>query len=227
MATKLSWTLRSPGWRLAFKALIFGLLLYFFYLDPSWWRALIFLIFTFWAYSQPLFNFLALLPIFLVILILSFWLVWLPLAYQLPVVLILAAGFAVLLGAKNLILTHRQSWLYGLAIFFSYGLILNFFLLDQGGLFWLQWLLTILLLLLLFKNVFGEWLLAVAAALLLGEFLWVAAWLPIGFFSSSNLVFLVSLLLLQSFHQERLRWRDLGLFALLTLIVLVSSYWTI
>lgn len=226
MATKLSWTLRGPGWRLAFKAVVFGLLLYFFYLDPSWWRALFFLIFTFWAYGKPLFNFLAFLPIFLVMLVLSFWFV-LSRVEGLLTAVILAAGFAVLLGVKNLILTHRQIWLYLLAIFLSYGLLLNFFLLNQGDLFWLEWLLTTLLLLLLFKNTFGEWLLAAAAALLLGELLWVVSWLPIGFFSSGNLVFLTGLLLFQSFHQERLRLRHLSLFGLLTLIVLISSYWRI
>lgn len=216
---------KRQGWRLAAKAVIFGVALYFFYLDPSWWRALIFLLLAGGFYIRPLFNLINFLPLLLALLLLAIWLAGLPhLGWRFLLALILAAAYGLLLAAKNLVLIHRPQWLYILAGGLGYLTLINFFFLEKSDFSW-RWLLAVLLFYLIFKNLFGESLPAVLGTLLIGQLLWVIAWLPIGFFSSANLSFLAFILLLDIFHKEQVSWRQLGLMAALMAVVLVTAYW--
>lgn len=225
MAGKFRLTLRNQVWRSAFKALLFGLALFFFYLNPSLWRALLFVIISGWLYSRPLFNSLAYLPLFSALLILSFWL-WPSPPYQLPLVFLLSFSFWALLGLKNLYLTYRQYWSYFISLLLSYLTFLNFFLAAKTFFFW-HWLLLLIVVALILKNIFDDKLVTALGALIIGQLLWAVAWLPIGFLASANLLFLTTLLLLDSFYQERLLSRDLALFALLAVLILGTSYWVI
>lgn len=225
MAIKLKLVLRSPVLGLASKGLIFGAFLYFYYLNPSIWRGALLAGVAFWFYGRSSFNFFSLLPTLLALLSLAFWIGGRADFLSSVSLTILAFIFAVILGIKNLVITHRAAWHYFITCVLSYLLFLNFFLLDKSSLFSLKWLLAATLLTFLFWNLIASRPALLIVILLISEILWLINWLPIGPLSFVNLTMLSLLFLLEAIYYRRLSWKNLGLFAILTIVILVSSYW--
>ena len=227
MATKLKLGTKNPIYTLAFKALVFGFFLYIYnsHLGLFWGAVLV--LFSFLLYSTPLFNFLSYLPIFLTILTLSLWVGTIGGWIVALSLWLLSLSFGILLGLKNLYLTNRKYWHYFISFAMSYLLFLNFFLLDKSSLFWLKWLAVIVLLFLLFKNLLSNNVASGILALIIGELLWVVTWLPVGFLSSANLLMLSLFFIVDIIAHQRFSWKNTGLFSLLILLMLFSSYWRI
>ncbi len=227
MATRLRLALKNQIFILTFKSFVFGLFLYFYNTNPSliWGGA--FITVSFLLYSRPLFNFTSHSSLFFVLLFLALWIggigSWITnISWWL-----LTLSFGVLLGLKNLILTHRYYWHYFVSFTASYLLFLNFFILDKSNWFWLKWLMTVILIFLLFKDLLLPEVLSGVTALMIGELLWITAWLPIGFLSSANLLILCLLFIVDVFGYKRLSLKNFGLFIILIIIILGSSYWRI
>ena len=225
MVTKLKLTLKTPVFGLAFKGLIFGACLYFYYLNPSLLRGAFLVGIAFWLYGQSLFNFSSFLPILVVLLSLALWIGWQANPPSFISLIILAFVFAIILGIRNLIITHRLAWYYFITCVLSYLLLLNFFLLDKSTLFVLKWLLILTLLTLLFWNPARPKVTLLIIILLMGEIIWLVNWLPIGPLSSANLAMLPLLFLLEATYYHRLSWKNLGLFIVLAAAIFSSSYW--
>lgn len=225
MATRLKLILKKPIFGLAFKGLVFGAFLYFYYLNPSLWRGLIFAVAAFWLYNQPIFNFSSLLPTLLVLLSLALGIGEQAGLLNLISLAVLTFLFAIILGIKNLILINRLAWHYFITFVLSYLVFLNFFLLDKSSFFSVKWLAALLLIVLLFRDIFSQRATVAIMALLIGEIIWLTNWLPIGPLSSANLSMLCLVFLVDALHYHRLEWKKVGLFIVLLFVVLFSSYW--
>lgn len=225
MVTKLRLSLRTPILGLAFRGLIFGAFLYFYYLNPSVWRGGLFLAAAFWFYGQSLFNFTVFLPTLLVTLFLALWIGLQANFLSFLSLALIVFIFVIVLGVKSLIITHRTSWCYLITCALSYLLLINFFLLDKSSLFPIKWLIATVLLTLLFWNLIKSRVALLVLVLLVGEIMWLVNWLPIGPLSATNLTFLSLLLALEAIYYQRLSWKNLGLFAILIVTILSGSYW--
>lgn len=225
MVIKLKSISKIPTLGLAFKGLIFGAFLYFYYLNPSIWRGMILVVLALWLYSQSLFNFSSFLPTLFVLLFLALWIGWRANFLSFFSLASIVLVFAVVLGVKNLIITHRVAWYYLINCILGYLVLLNFFLLDKSSLFPLKWLLAITLLTLLFWGLVQSRIALLVIILLIGEMVWLVSWLPIGPLSSANLAMLALLFLLEALHYQRLSWKKLGLFIILATAIFSSSYW--
>ncbi len=227
MATKLKLALKNQIFILTFKSFVFGLFLYFYNTNAGLVWGGVFAAVSLFLYSRPLFNFSSHSSLFFVLLFLSLWIggtgSWITdISWWL-----LTLSFGILLGLKNLILTHRYYWHYFVSFAVSYLLFLNFFILDKSDWFWLKWLAAVILIFLIFKDLLLPEVLSGITALLIGELLWIVAWLPIGFLSSANLLILCLLFIVDVFGYKRLSLKNLGLFITLIIIILGSSYWYI
>lgn len=227
MAIKLKLALKNPIFTLTFKSLVFGFFLYLYNANPNLIWGAVFLLVSFWLYSRPLFNVSSYFPLFLVLLFLSFWMGladgWITGASW----WFLTLSFGILLGLKNLILTHRYYWHYFISFTASYLLFLNFFLLDKSDWFWLKWIVLVFSIFLLFKDLLSPAILAGLLVLVIGQLSWVISWLPVGFLSSANLLMLFLLFMVDILGYKRFSAKNFGLFVLLLAIILGSSYWYI
>ena len=227
MAIKLKSVLRNQAFTLTFKALVFGLSLFFYNSQPTLGRGGLFLLIAFWLYGHPLFNFLSFLPTFLALVFLSFWTGYAggPLAGLAP--WLISPCFGILLGLKNLLITNRRYWHYLIVLAASYLAWINFFLLDLSKFFWLKWPLVLLLTYFLFKDLLPDKVAVIFLCLITGELLWVISWLPIGFLGSANLLMAATLFLAEAMANKRLIWKNLVLLTGLVSVILLTSYWQI
>lgn len=206
MATKLKSVLinhyqqHRNRWLLFLKASFFGLAL-------ASGSNLLLVLLAGWIYFRPFFEpkpvtaaFLVLLPTAIIgteILrgSLLFW----------PGILLYSLIFYLLVGIKEYLFVKRSRLYYVAAMLIFYSIFIEFFLADKSEWFLLKYGLAIFAAFLLFRewlriiSVFSfpkrEFLVSAVAALLVGQILWAAALLPIGFVSSANLAFLFVFLL--------------------------------
>ena len=225
MGEKLSLILKNPRLILACKGLFLGALLYFFMGQRGWFAGVLYVGAAGLFYFQPLFNTAAYLPLFIGTVLLSLWTAFAGMVYPFVFAVIFAGVFAVILGAKNLILTQRASWARASAYTLSYVCLLLFFMVGMGGVFLFSWGALMLLLGLFWQAVIPDRVLLAPALVVVGELAWVVSWLPIGFLSSANLVFLALLFMGDGCVEGRYSPKHLFVFAGLIAVVLMSSYW--
>jgi len=227
-ALKSVW--KNQRFQLAFKAGIFGLALSY----SSWLGAPVAIWIYFRSFFYHSFAFLRLFIVFLILAVVT--------VHNWFVIIFLSALFYLILGLKDLIFIKRRYWRVILSFLLFYLVFLNFFLIDQSSFFALKWLGFLLLIYLLVRDllktllmplpgvVVAGWLLA----LIIGELLWVISWLPIGFLNSANLAIL-SLLLLASLTinhfwgtlRKKIVIRDVGLFTILFIVIVLTSKWVL
>ena len=129
MAAKFASLRTKPTLKLAFKGLLFSLLVLFVYDYPgSVLAALIFLAAAFILYTRPRFNSLKFSASFIALALAPFILPPLPFS-NIITAIILGAVFVILVGVKNLILLRREKWyfvahillltMYGAAILYA------------------------------------------------------------------------------------------------------------
>lgn len=225
MGEKLRLILRNPRFILAYKGLFLGALLWLFMRQGGWFAGIIYVGAAGLLYVRPLFNASAYLSLFIGTVLLSLTAVFAGVAYPFVFAVIFAGVFAVIFGAKNLILTHRTAWVRASAYLVSYLCLLLFFMQGMGGVFWFSWVVLMLLLGLFWQAAIPDRVLLAPALLAVGELAWVVSWLPIGFLSSANLVLLTMLFVDDGCIDGRIRWRHLCIFTGLIGVVLLSSYW--
>lgn len=225
MGEKLRLILKNPRFILACKGLFLGALLWLFMRQGGWFAGIIYIGAAGVLYFRPLFNVLAYLPLFAGTVLFSLTAAFAGVAYSFVFAFICAGVFAVILGAKNLILTHRTSWVRASAYLLSYLCLLLFFMQGGGGVFWFSWVVLMLLLGLFWQAAIPDRVLLAPALVAVGELAWVVSWLPIGFLSSANLVLLTMLFVDDGCIDGHIRWKHLCIFAGLIAVVLLSSYW--
>lgn len=176
-------------------------------------------------YSRPIFNSSPLLPLLFVIIALPFTTHPDQLFFRIAFAGIMAVTFGVVVSVKNLILTHRDFWVYCAAYCLAYLSFLSFFAYSPAGPFLILWIFTLFLLVCALTVAVRDVRLAFPAACVLGELIWVVSWLPIGALSSANLSFLAFLSVTDTLHEGHLAFRRAVLFAALCGVIAASSYW--
>lgn len=237
MEAKLKSLLKNPRSILLFKAVLFGVLLAF----AKGWAIPAAIFF----YAKPVFNTFSFLCSFLLLMVLSLSLIntvsggWF---------FVLASGglafiFYLILGMKNLVFVRRNRWNYVLHILLFYSTFVLFFLSDKSDLFFLKSLGVFAVAVLLFReflktaaenfpNLRG--LFSWTLALLVWQAIWAIGLLPIGFLNSANLatllVFVIGDLAINHFKNalnRQLIYSELSLFAVLALLILATSRWSL
>lgn len=227
MVAKLKSVLQNPISQSAFRAVIFGLFLNWspFFLVPA----------AIWLYFRPIWNSFAFIWSFILLLFLSLWTISTVTTFVFSwlVIIFFSFLFFVILGLKNFVFIERKKWYFFLSFSLFYAAFLNFFLVDKSSLFFFKWFILLVVVFLLFRELLEKRnLVSLVLALIIGEFLWVISWLPIGFLNSANLMILLVLLFADLtinhfWHRlgKRLIIKDLlFFFALLALIFLTSSW---
>lgn len=178
-------------------------------------------------YFRPLFNASAYASLFLAAVLISLW--WAEVAgYPYFFAVIVSCIFVIILGIKNLILTHREWWARVAAYGLSYFCLILFFMHGATAYpFWLVWILLMVIIGLVWQAVIKDNALLLPALIAVGELAWVTSWLPIGFLASANVIILTMLFVDDGYVEGRYRWKNLLLFAGLIAVVLTSSYWTL
>lgn len=248
MAARLKSVFLNQISQLAFKAVFFGLLLYWYLASGSFLAAAVFAVSAILLYLKPVFNLLLFKWSFLILLLLSFltaarlnffiidYLNWLA-------VIFLAFLFFLILALKNFALIRRDFWYLVLNLSLFYLIFLNFFLINQSSWFVMKWLGFMALIFLLLKELLTPMvpkaanqsnIISLLLSLLIGEFLWIASWLPIGFLSLASLTLLLVMLLVNltiNYYLGKLGRRlvliDVSLFLILLAVILLASKWTI
>lgn len=137
----------------------------------------------------------------------------------------LSVLFFAALGIKNLVLTNREAWREGSAYFFSYIVLLLFFIQAVSSQFWFIWLWAVFSIFLALCFLMRDYRRALPCTAFMGELIWIASWLPIGFLSIANLCFAILLFMGDAVLENRLRARNIAIFIALLIIVSVFSYW--
>lgn len=225
MGVKLRSIARNPRSLLAYKGVAFSILLWAHTIVPGWLSGVLFVAGAGFLYANPLFNASSFFPFFIVEIIISF--AWPPAVpeFRAALIVLLGIAFAVTVGLKNLVLTHREQWARGICYALSYLVALIFFLRQGGGPFWLIWLITVFALGLAWSVMISDRRIVGAALVLFGELIWVVSWLPIGFFASANTVFLTMLFIGDALVEKKIALKHAAVFFILIAIVLGSSYW--
>jgi hypothetical protein len=177
----------------------------------------------FW-YLRPLFNVGGLLPVFAPIAALPFFA--LPHdAFHVPFAVLLGGAYAVVLGVKNLILTHRAQWLWGAVYVVGYLVWVRAFIAAIAGSTAPGLVLGGIAMLLIWRTLAGSTLVGAVYALILTELAWAVMLLPIGFLSSANVMLLAMFLLGDALLEGRIAYRNLALASALLVVIFASSYW--
>lgn len=239
------------------KAAVFGLILWFvgvrdFQLIP----VLFFALAAIFIYSRPLFESLYIWYGFLVLVpaaILGMKILVGSVSVLPPPLASLAFGggvvlfsfiFYILLGIKNYLLVKRSRAYFVAAILLFYCLFIIFFLADKSEWFLGKYGLIALASFLLFREWLAlipsfyfpqrELLASVVAALIITQFLWAVALLPIGFISSANLMLLFTFgladFLLKHFTggiSKEFLAQHLVFFVLLGALIFWTSSWSL
>lgn len=236
MVTKLKSVLRNPTLRLAFKALIFGVSLFFvaskeFGIVPI----LIFLAIALILYTRPLFRTFEMVAPFGIILPISLLMAELTFGgrYFFVTAIYFSFLFAVLIGIKDLILIKREVWHRVLNLALAYPVFLLFFFHSQNN-YYLKLFIVFLAIFFLVKDLIKKRFLIWLAAFLMLESVWAIGILPFGFIGAANLALLIyftltDVLILYSIGRIN-RSRTLTaitLFVLLTLLFFAFSRWSL
>jgi hypothetical protein len=226
------------------KAAIFG---FFLVVAPIHWSlALIFLLFAFYFYFQPLVNREKFFYSFLVLIVVSFLAVYLPL---IPSQWLWLAGlfygflFFLLLGAKNLIFANRQLVYNIFNVLLLLVMLTFFFMTNNSQGFFIKYLVMFLGIIFLARDFLNfslinhsgpqkNNLMAWSLAFLTLQLLWVIALLPIGFINAAILALLVTLIL-EDFIVRHLKGtisrlivlRNATILLILSLIIFGLSKW--
>ena len=222
---KLKLILKSQRFRLAFSTLIFFVTLAQFMRSGSLWWGVAYVLVAFFLYMRPIFNSSAVLPLFFGVLVMPFFFP--------PNLGIIAAGlfsialtflFFATLGIKNLILINRAAWREGSAYFFSYIVFLLFFMQAVSAHFWIIWLWAALSVFLALCLLMRDYRRALPCTAFMGELIWVASWLPIGFLGLANLCFAFLLFMGDAMAENRISIRKMVIFIVLIFVIFASSY---
>lgn len=225
MAEKLRSISRNLPFISALKAgLVFFLALRFLGDRSLEWGAL-YVVLSAVFYSRPIFNISGTLPLFLAVLFLPFFARPESFLFQLLLALVLAVSYAVILGVKNLTLTHRAWWIYCVSYAASYVFFLSFFSALSSLPFVVFWVLGVLFLYCVFRTVVPCRPIALIATVFAGEILWITSWLPVGYLSQANFMLLIVLFISDVAHEGVLTLRNRVLFPVLSLVIAASSYW--
>src|SRR3989344_7373314 len=139
MEGKLRLITRSPRSILAYKGAAFSVLLGMFMAYPGWKSAVLYCAGACILYARPLFNTSAFAPLFAALLIASFSFPSFTSPFRIGLVIVFSVLFAIIIGVKNLVLTHREQWVRGVAYALSYCTLIIFFLASPENVFWLSW----------------------------------------------------------------------------------------
>ncbi len=225
MGARLRSIVRNPRLLLACKGIAFSALLWAHAVAPGWLSGVFFIGGAVFLYATPLFNASSVFSLFIAEIIISFALLPVAPAFRAAVIVLLGVAFAITVGLKNLVLTHREEWVCGLCCALSYTIIFIFFLWHGNGPFWFVWLVAMSALGLIWSVMIRDGHVVGLALVLFGEMIWVVSWLPIGFFASANMVFLAMLFMGDIILKKKITGKDMALFAVFIVIILVSSYW--
>lgn len=161
-----------------------------------------------------------------------------------PGILLYSLIFYLLVGIKDYLFVKRSRLYYLAVMLIFYSIFIEFFWADKSEWFLLKYGLVVLAVFLLFRewlkiiSVFSfpkrELLVSGVAALLVGQILWAAALLPIGFVSSANLAFLFVFLLVNLLFKhftgglfKEVLIQYLVFFLLLAGLIFWTSSWTL
>ena len=224
MAGKLLSISRNPRSISALKGGFVFFLALRFLADPSWeWGALyVFLAAIF--YSRPIFNISGTFPLFSAIISLPFFLRPDSFPFQFLLAFSVAVSYVILLGVKNLALTHREWWTHCVSYFVSYLFFLSFFGASSPS-FVLSWVFAFIFLYCVFRTVIPDRHVAMIVTLFAAETLWIVSWLPVGYLSSANFMLLITLFLSDVAHEGKVTLRNQVLFPVLSFVIAASSYW--
>ncbi len=249
METKLKYLSKNPISQLAFRAAFFGLLLFWFYQVGTLTAIFFLLLATAILYFRSLHNALIFLPSLIILMIIAFGTTAIITSTLFSVLLasFLAVLFFLILGLKNLVLIKRRGWYLFLNFSLFYLAFLNFFLIDKSSLFVGKWLLFLVLVFGLSRELLSVLIASsednkvksnrlliasVVMTMIIGQLLWLVSWLPIGFLSSANfmilIVFLFSDLFLNHFWgklRKKIIVKDLLLFFILSSVIFLASSW--
>ncbi len=237
MAIKLRLVLKNPQSRLAFKALIFGGLLALvkfsnFALLPT----AVFLAAALILYLRPIFQTFHYGSQLIVLLLVSLLLNWELSRFAPLAILASAALFYLLLGIKNLVFVDRQraGWLFYLGLFYL-TLLVFFVLATPSDRFIFNLLGFFVVSLFLFNGILkGSPIWSWVPSFLLTQSAAAIAFLPIGFLQQTNLAFLIAWLLSDLIFKYRQKvlnpkvvFQDLTVFILLSIVIFLTSQWSI
>ncbi len=226
MAVRSSWNLRSPRFVSACKGVVAAFLVAGFFAGwgLSWWFA--YAVFLCVAYFSSIVNASRLAPLFFVALFLPLFSYGVPYgAWAIPTALFFGAVFAVILGAKNLVITHRKAWVAVTAHALAYFSLLSFFALAPSRGFLLMALFALYAIVACVRACGGEFRVALPIAGALAGVLWSAALLPIGFVGQANIAFAVFLFTHDASSSREFRAsRVMSLITAVILISLISSW---
>ncbi len=217
MLKKLNSVLKNPALQSAFKALIFSLILTAVYNSRGFWPIFLFIVAALYFYFHPLFEAKKNFSSFLILLFVA-----LLAASHLPVAAgkwnffaaaLFGLFFFILLGVKNLVFINRLVIYEFVNNFLFFSLFIVFFLFDKADWFFLKYAIIFLAIFALFRafllsqdflrgtqasnlpiaakiNLFS-----VSLAVLISQFILIAAYLPIGFLNLAAISLVVVLAL--------------------------------
>ena len=140
---------------------------------------------------------------------------------------VLALLFGIALGVKNLILIHRAALLHAGAYVIIYITLLLFFIQAGSAAFLPLWLFTIFIFWLAFYSLLSDYRLALVPTVLLGELVWIASWLPIGFLNLTGICFVIALCMSIMVREDRVSNKNMALALAPIILIFVTSYWAI
>lgn len=225
MAEKLRSISKNPRFISALKgSLVFFVALRFLSIFSWEWGALYVALAVFF-YSRPFFNISGTFPLFFAIVSLPLFARPDSFPLQFLLALAVAVSYTILLGVKNLALTHREWWIHCVSYFISYLFFLAFFSASPISSFFVSWLFSCVFLYSIFRSVIVDRHIALIAAFFAVEMLWISSWLPVGYLSLANFMLLISLFLSDVAYEGVMTFRNRVLFPLLSLVIAASSYW--
>lgn len=231
--------LRSPRLALLLKAALFGFLIAWLNPGLGLLRAAIFIFLAALIYIRPIFNSLAILRSFVILLLLSIFIPENLYGFKLLPV-IHGSLFFLILGLKEFVLVHRVFWHETLFAVLAYETLLLY------SIFYSEYpLLASFAAILIFFTIFSElvsreaaapprriWLAAGVLSLLALSGLWIGRFLPLGFWNTANLVALGMLffveMLLRFYNGKLTRAMVVSrviIFVLLFFLILWTSRW--
>lgn len=222
---KLQLISKSQRFRLACSAVFVFLLLAQFVRSGSLVWGVVFVLGASFLYFRETANMLSALPLFAGSIITPFFF---PHNLGTGIATLFAAVVAVLfgvaLGAKNLVLIHREELLEASSYALSYAALLLFFM-QALSLFFPAWLFAVYVLCLAFYALFADYRPALFCALVVGELMWIVSWLPIGFLNAASLCFAVTLFIGDAVRENRIRVRNSAIIIALIVLIVVTSHW--
>ena len=226
MAARSSWSSRNPRSISGYKGAVAGFLAYGFLSGwgLSWWFA--YAVFLCASYFSPVANASRLILPFSVAVSLPLFSDSVPYGYwAIPTALFLGVAFAVILGVKNLTITHREAWVASVSHALTYLSFLSFFALAPSRGFALLAVFALYAALACVRACGAEFREAFPLVAAQAGVLWSASLLPVGFVGETNIAFAAFLFMHDALHSGAFRAsRVASLAAAVALIALVSSW---